>query len=441
MRRRPRLRPYQTEMVERVRRSLREGHSPLFQMPTGAGKTETAVELATPYKRVLFVTSRATLVRQTRDRFAAYGWKSASSKGWQTGSRWMDNTEVIVATATAAANRLWDRPRRNAPGLVIIDEAHHAGTKDGRGEANDYVQVAVRARMAGCDVVGMTATPFRTSEDEGLDRAFTDLIAGPTYAELANSGYLAPIDIKRLPGGGIEGDDESLSLQHDYTERGIMQANDHETLVTRPVAWLLDESKHGERQSIVFAVTREHAADVANELASQGVPTALTLSDTSDLELNDEIIEAGGEPAVEAFRQGHARALVSVMIPTEGFDAPAAEIALMLRPTLSKTLWMQMAGRVSRPSNEGECSEATILDAAGNTARHGRPDEYDPEGFALDSQHSREVRVASPGEQNEARQKRAAEEVRAAQLNSLMDQITQKMSELNGLRDLLAELK
>ena len=55
----------------------------------------------------------------------------------------------------------------------------------------------------------------------------------------------------------------------------------------------------------------------------------------------------------------------------EGFDVPAADVSIMLRPTRSLALYLQQCGRVLRPL-EGK-APAILLDHAGNIMRHGLP--------------------------------------------------------------------
>jgi superfamily II DNA or RNA helicase len=74
---------------------------------------------------------------------------------------------------------------------------------------------------------------------------------------------------------------------------------------------------------------------------------------------------------MDRFRYGDLTILSSVGVLTEGFDAPAAEVCIMARPTKSLALYIQMGGRVLRPCPETGKTRALIHDHAGNTLRHG----------------------------------------------------------------------
>jgi hypothetical protein len=76
---------------------------------------------------------------------------------------------------------------------------------------------------------------------------------------------------------------------------------------------------------------------------------------------------------VAAFAAGTVRVLVTVDVVSEGFDIPAASVAILLRPTQSLGLYLQQVGRVLRPSPGKDA--AIILDHVGNVTRHGFPDD------------------------------------------------------------------
>ena len=65
--------------------------------------------------------------------------------------------------------------------------------------------------------------------------------------------------------------------------------------------------------------------------------------------------------------------LINVEVATEGCDLPEVDSILMLRPTESLSLYLQMIGRAMRPSPQKEY--AIILDAFANYERHGLPEE------------------------------------------------------------------
>jgi len=87
--------------------------------------------------------------------------------------------------------------------------------------------------------------------------------------------------------------------------------------------------------------------------------------------IDSKMARARRDGAVAAFRDGVVQVLLSVDLISEGFDAPACDCVLMLRPTASLGLYLQQVGRGLRPGEQ----HAVILDCAGNAERHGMPDD------------------------------------------------------------------
>ena len=95
-----------------------------------------------------------------------------------------------------------------------------------------------------------------------------------------------------------------------------------------------------------------------------GIPTGVLLGDTPTAERFRLLHE---------FQDGTIKALVNVAVATEGFDLSDAACVMLTRPTMSLSLYLQMVGRGLRPKqDDGDC---VILDLAGNSLRHGLPDE------------------------------------------------------------------
>ena len=118
-----------------------------------------------------------------------------------------------------------------------------------------------------------------------------------------------------------------------------------------------------ERQTVVYAISRDHARNLAAVFNDAGIPAAVMLSDTPAQDR---------ARAIESFGNGNLRVLVNVAVATEGFDLPDASCVVITRPTMSLALYLQMVGRGLRPkANGGNC---LILDLAGNAEVHGLPE-------------------------------------------------------------------
>ena len=123
--------------------------------------------------------------------------------------------------------------------------------------------------------------------------------------------------------------------------------------------------KHGEdRQTLVYAVSVRHAQNLVAVFNDAGIPAGVLLGDTPTAER---------ARLLDRFQDGTIRALVNVAVATEGFDLPDAACVVLTRPTMSLSLYLQMAGRGLRPKQDG--GDCVILDLAGNSLRHGLPEE------------------------------------------------------------------
>jgi DNA repair protein RadD len=69
------------------------------------------------------------------------------------------------------------------------------------------------------------------------------------------------------------------------------------------------------------------------------------------------------------FKAGRIRALTNANVLTTGFDYPDIDLIAMLRPTMSASLYVQMAGRGMRPKSHTD--HCLVLDFAGVVETHG----------------------------------------------------------------------
>jgi superfamily II DNA or RNA helicase len=226
--------------------------------------------------------------------------------------------------------------------LVVVDEAHHA-------VAATWERVL--ARFAGAHVLGVTATPERL-DGRGLGETFGDMVLGPEVAELVEQGYLARArafarlaageDLKAIRSTGGDYDRQQLAalmLRLPVTDAAV---RDYLAM-------------GGGRPAFAFCAGRHHAQAVAAAFAAAGVPAA---------SLDGTARASEREALLERFRSGAVKVLASVDLLTEGFDAPEAAVALLLRPTKSLAVHRQMVGRVLRPKADGGARRSCSTTAA-----------------------------------------------------------------------------
>ena len=355
------LRDYQQDLLEQVHRLLDAPDARvMLQLPTGGGKTRIAGDLLLRWlkdgRKAVWLTHRKELAAQTEGMLQQDGVTATSNMRWEshTNAPTLVNGVVILMAQTVsrrtAVAEVWNG--YNSNDLMIIDEAHHA-TADGWARA---------MRQWPGPVLGMTATPWRLSQREGFDHLFEELVCGPQVAALQSDGWLcnaralSPPEDEMIHGGQIDSTGE-------YSEPGIERANENRDVWTAGA--LRFWQKHGEgRQTVVYAVSVEHARNLANVFHNAGIPSGVLVADTPDTERAE---------LIQRFRNGRLKALVNVAVATEGFDLPDAACVLLTRPTMSLALYLQMVGRGLRPKqDDGDC---VVLDMAGNSRRHGLPEE------------------------------------------------------------------
>ena len=356
------LRDYQQRLLEQAEIDLQPPSAcVMVQLPTGGGKTHIAGVLLRRWLRngskAVWLTHRAELADQTCRMLTEAGVSSFSVNSWQAGNdapSIVNGTVILMAQTVGRRTsqmQIWGEYRSGD--LLVIDEAHHA--------AADSWERAIEQWPG--RVVGLTATPWRLSAREGFDHLFSKLHCGPQVSELQADGWLCqsrvlmPGQEEIIRGGRVAG-------TGDYNERGILQANREHPDVMTAGALRFWQFHAGERQTVVYAISQDHARNLTAVFNEASIPSAVMLSDTLPQERTE---------AIESFGNGTLRVLVNVAVATEGFDLPNASCVVITRPTMSLALYLQMVGRGLRPKTDG--GDCLILDLAGNAELHGLPEE------------------------------------------------------------------
>jgi len=354
------LREYQRDLLTGVQASLApEQARVMMQLPTGGGKTVIAGALLEEWlkggRKAVWLTHRKELVVQTRDLLVNANVLTSVDNRWNPGedAPARQNCVAILMAQTVsrrtARNRVWRK--YGSEDLMIIDEAHHAAAD---GWTRAMQQWPGR-------VLGMTATPWRLSQKEGFDHLFDVLICGPPVVDLQSGNHLCgalvlqPSSSWIIRGGAV-------GMDGDFTDSGIVAANQDHIMTAGALKFWQEHAQ--DRQTIVYAVSVDHARNLAAVFTSADVPAAVMLGETRDEERSR---------LIASFRRGNLRVLVNVAVATEGFDLPDASCVVITRPTKSLTLYLQMVGRGLRPKENGD--NCLILDLAANSEIHGLPED------------------------------------------------------------------
>lgn len=339
------LRDYQEAAVQAVRDSFRAGHRrTLLVAPTGAGKTVIfsyiAAGMARNNKRILIVAHRRELLKQISGALKRVGVSHAVLSGGTPG---IPIANVVVASVFTLVKRM----KHMKPfDLIIGDEAHHFTPASSWGKV---VEGFPKAR-----VLGVTATPERL-DGKGMGQMFDDMVMGPTVAELTAQGFLSPA-IVYAPSAPDLG--SVTTRMGDYVSKQLEEAMD-KPVITGSAVNHYRKYADGKR-AIAFCVSVKHAKDVAEDFRQSGYEASHIDGGMDDTERDGVLAK---------FERGDIQILTSCDLVSEGFDLPAVEVAILLRPTKSLGLYLQQCGRAIRPHPDKE--RTVILDHAGNTARHG----------------------------------------------------------------------
>lgn len=342
------LRPYQSRGLDAIRDEFRAGRrSALYVLPTGGGKTVCFSELARRVlangKRVVTLVHRDELVEQVSETLTSFG----VQHGVLAAGRREYGQAATVASVFTLARAL---DRLPAPDLLIIDEAHHVTVKSTWGK--------VVAAWPNTLLLGVTATPQRLS-GEGLGAVFETMVQGPTVGTLISDGYLADY---RLFAPSRPDTAHLHKRGGDYQQGETAALMNKSTITGNAVAHY---RKHADgRPAVAFCVSIRHAEDVAAEFRAAGY-RAVSIDGGTDLQLR--------RMTVRDFREGRINVLVSCDLISEGFDCPGIHCGILLRPTASLGLYLQQVGRCLRTSPGKD--RAILLDHAGNSQRHGLPDD------------------------------------------------------------------
>lgn len=359
----------------------------LVHMPTGSGKTRTAMHAVAAVLRdcgpddvVLWLAHSEELCEQAAEEFAR-AWRPLGNRAVAL-ARFYGAYDADLATPEAAflvasLGKIYQRSGSDQTAilklksrlrLIVFDEAHKATAASYR-----HVMNLLAPEYGDVGVLGLSATPGRTWLDLGEDQALADFfsrqkvaIRTPGYANpvefLQAEGYLAvpeyeiirydpevPISAKQLAELQKGFDLDAATLQAFAADAGRNE------LVLNSI---MAEAREG-RKMLVFACSVDHADLLANVLALKSYRCASLSATTPRLE-RQRIIED-----FRSDRAGSVQIITNYGVLSTGFDAPNAEVAVIARPTQSVVLYSQMVGRVIRGPRSGggsTCRVITVVD-------------------------------------------------------------------------------
>ena len=381
------LRPYQIDALVAMREWLDDydgTRRSYVEHPTGIGKTVLFASIASfcAGLRLLIIVPTKVLIEQTAKTIIKFtggmlGHVSSlnnvcDDKGRTIAMRGHNYADVVITTdmsfaSSSASHRLVEE---YSPHLIIFDECHWACTGSIRHKLERYPESVI---------VGFSATPdyLTTVAKNGFEEIALEngqlLYAHPNRLAMSCFGALLDkMDVRSCIEDGwlspLAWGSVSFNVSLDsipvYEGVGGYDYQDSAMKIFMDKKWstlslaIQQLYKAGEydipnRQTFAVCPSVVTAEELSRAISALGIPSACITGSTTTKRRNE---------IFAAYTAKKIKLLTSVMVLREGWDAPLAEICLMLRPTRSRVVYMQTAGRVLRPGLDGLKKVSLVLD-------------------------------------------------------------------------------
>jgi DNA repair protein RadD len=353
----------------------------LLHMPTGAGKTRTAMHVIAerlrshPTKAVIWLAHSEELCEQAASEFerawANLGsrdvaihrfWGGRELKPDQVGADFivagLSKMNAVVRSRLALIGGLGARTS-----LVVMDEAHQAIAP-----TYQLILDALVVPFQGSALLGLSATPGRTWNDVGADETLARFF-GRQKVGLEVDGYDNPVDFLVAEGylaqtifrpllvnSGVElGVEDKRRLESDLEIPSyVLERLAEDEMRNLAILTEIEQLARRHKRIIVFATTVEHSDLLAYTLRARGL-WARSVTGTSGY--------ADRHTALKDYKSdaNDVRIICNFGVLTTGFDAPKTSAAVIARPTISLVLYSQMVGRAIRGVRAGGNPEAEIV--------------------------------------------------------------------------------
>jgi len=371
-------REYQDEAESAAHHEWETVTSTAVVMPTGTGKTVLFAKIIKRRLpgRALILAHREELIWQAREKVERFAGVDCGIEMAElhTNATLFGETPVVVSTVQTLNSPWGDRLRmgRFKPtdfDLLVCDECHHATAPSYR-RIFDYFKQNPKLK-----ILGVTATPDRADE-EALGQVFDSVAYDYEILDAIHDGWLVPISQQFVSVGGLDfsevrttaGDLNGADLAN------IMESEKNMQGVTAASLQII-----GNRRAILFTCSVKQAEQASDIFNRHKPGMAAWVCGATNKDDRREMLTR--------FKNGEIQVMCNCGVLTEGFDDPGVEVIIMGRPTKSRSLYAQMAGRGTRPldglvdgqankedrkraileSNKPQC---LIVDFVGNSGRH-----------------------------------------------------------------------
>lgn len=370
---------YQIDCAQRVQQLICDPQTrrALLHLPTGAGKTRTAMNIVSTFLRehpnslVVWLADTKELCEQAIEEFTKawgllgnhdlpvysyYGDSELSISGITRGFlvAGLQKLHSLGQKDQGALQYVYQQLRANTS-LVIFDEAHIAIAPTYRSITDGFLDHSENNAF----LVGLSATPGRVLGDD--DNLVAENLRLSDFFEnnkitMKVSGYSSPLEylveneyLAKANFIDLNYDDIELQLPDivkgsrvDSSE--ILQALSSNTNRNQKLLETIHNELASNAQVIVFACTVAHARELTTILAGQGIACRSIDGSTP------KVVRAA---TIKDYREKKINVLINFGVLTAGFDAPCTNVAIIARPTNSLVQYSQMAGRAMRGPRSG----------------------------------------------------------------------------------------
>jgi superfamily II DNA or RNA helicase len=357
----------QTEAIKSAVSNLNKGKNALIVLPTGTGKTHTAVKLLkqrlkrNPKARVLWLTHTKELFNQSYNltkqlvpdaQITKYNWEEKRPDG------------QIVVGMIPTITRL-NHLRKFKPKdfkYIVFDEAHHGPSSSWHRVINHFKG----------QKIALTATPFRP-DDTLEDKKVLNLFGEPAYqmrfSQAQKKKLLAQDESYIILTNSVlksivtkDGEYSKKVLDRLYTSK---QRN--EIIVNSYIKYgrLRMKMLGMQPKAICFCINRDHAKRMAKLFNSRGIKSDIILSANED-----QTVTRRRDVWTKFKTTNEIEILCAVNILNEGIDVPDVGCLLMARPTRSNIIYQQQVGRGARAISK---QTFIVLDYVDNIRKEWQP--------------------------------------------------------------------
>ena len=407
---------YQYYIKQRALNVLNSGNlleRMLIHMPTGTGKTKTSMHIITNYLEfslnkkglIIWIAHTTELLQQAYDTFTnvwghlgdgeVYAYKLWGNRNIEDFSSLNGIVFCGLSKLMSIADtntELFDKLKKECR-LIVFDEAHKAAATQTR-----KVIESLMRKPSGFEnraLIGLTATPGRTTEDSYDNELLTNMFGGKLIH--IDSNILNQINYGSLKARNLIAENNIIKYFQDRRVLAKMkperlqykqQFTDHELkLLSSSLTDLgYDEKEYTTEQLMILAKNKERNITIINklrELSVNNIPTIvfacsvehakmisamLTLDGISNSLVLGNMNEIDRKKAIEQFkdRSSGVDIIINYEVLTTGFDSKNIQCVFITRPTKSIVLYSQMLGRGLRGPLMGGNEECLLIDVDDN---------------------------------------------------------------------------